>query len=118
MNFKALKILARSNRWQILYQRAKEIGTLKLFNNDSDLASDQIWMLFFLEMFSGLYLDLAMKEKNISEEVIKDDLRVEAYLLWKKEKKDKKSGEGSTDTITNKNLSGIPSVVFKRKPKK
>ena len=114
MNFKALKKLARSNRWQILYQRAKEIGTLKLFNNDSDLASDQIWMLYFLEMFSGLYLDLAMKEENISEEVIQDDIRSEAYLLWKKEKKDKKS---PTDNTIKKNLSGIPSIQFKRRVK-
>ena len=116
MNFKALKRIARSNKYQILYQRAKEIGTLKLFDNDTDLTNVQIWMLFFLEQYSGLYLDLAMKEDNISEEVIKDDLRVEGYLLWKKTKKDKKSGN-ELDSKLKENLSGLPSIVFKRKPK-
>lgn len=116
MNFKALKKLARSNRWQILYQRAKEIGTLKLFNNDTDLASDQVWMLYFLEQYSQLYLDLAMKEENISEEVINDPIRTEAYLLWKRLKKEKKENN-STDNVLKENLTGIHSIRFKRKVK-
>lgn len=116
MNFKLLKKLARSNRWQILYNRAKELGSLRLFKNDMDLTNIQIWMLYFLEMFSSLYTDLAMNEKYISESVIEDDLRCEAYLLYRKEKSKKEKNKKFTDkenkTVTPSN---IPGVQFLRK---
>jgi len=119
MNFKLLKRLARSNRWQILFQRAKELGTLKLFDNAGDLSNVQIWMLYFLQQYEILYTDLAAKEENISEDVINDPIRTEAYLLWKKtiRDKEKKSGNEDTDNTIKKNLSGIPSVIFKRRVK-
>jgi len=76
-------------------------------------------MLHFLQQYEQLYTDLAMKEENISEDVINDTIRTEAYLLWKKTMRDKekKSGNKDTDNTIKKNLSGIPSIVFKRRVK-
>jgi len=115
MNFKILKKLARSNEWQLLYSRAKELGTLRLFKNDTDLTKAQIWMLYLLEMFSSLYLDLAMKENYISEEVIEDDLRCEAYLLYRKGKKSEEKFNGYKDKNKRVTPSDIPGVQFIRK---
>lgn len=109
MNFKILKQLARSNKYQMLYSRAKELS-LKLFNNDTDLTTIQIWFLYWLEVYSSLYIDLARKEEFISEEVIEDDLRTEAYLLWRNEKSKKKSQDKKNIRVNNSN---IPTVLFR-----
>ena len=118
MNFKILKKIARSNRWQVLYNRAKDLGTLRLFRNDMDLTKVQVWMLYLLEMFSSLYADLSMNEEYISEEVIKDDLRCEAYLLYRREKNKKDKHKKYTDKESKKvTPSNIPGVRFMRKVK-
>ena len=117
MNHKLLKKLARSNKWQILYNRAKELGTLRLFKNDIDLAKGQIWMLYYLEMYSSLFTDLAMNEDFISEDVIEDDLRTEAYLLYRKDKNKKENKKKYTDKDEKITPRDIPGVQFMRKVK-
>lgn len=115
MNFKLLQKLSRSNKWQILYNRAKELGTLRLFKNDIDLTKIQIWMLYFLEMYSSLYTDLAMNEDYISEDVIEDDLRCEAYLLYRKEKSKKENKRKFIGKDKKVTPSDIPGVQFLKK---
>jgi len=115
MNYKLLKKLARSNKWQVLYNRAKELGTLRLFKNDIDLTKIQIWMLYFLEMYSSLYTDLAMNEEYIDEDVIEDDLRCEAYLLYRKEKSKKENKKKFIDKDEKITPSDIPAVQFLKK---
>jgi len=75
MNLRILRNLAKSDRWQIIYNRAKELGTIKLFDNDSDLTKAQILFLYYLELYSSLYRDLASHEPYISEAVIDDEIR-------------------------------------------
>ncbi len=111
MNVTVLKKIAKSDYWQVIYNRAKEIGTLKLFNNDSDLSGIQVFFLYLLQMYNILYQDLAEKRDYISEEVIEDDIRTEAYLLLRKElrdKKRKKNNKREVDTSGNAN-----SVIFR-----
>ena len=115
MNYKLLKKLARSNKWQVLYNRAKELGTLRLFKNDIDLTKIQIWTLYFLEMYSSLYTDLAMNEDFISEDVIEDDLRTEAYLLYRKEKSKKENKNKFRDKDERVTPADIPGVRFLKK---
>ena len=115
MNYKLLKKLTRSSKWQVLYNRAKELGTLRLFKNDIDLTKVQIWMLYFLEMYNSLYMDLAMNEEYISEEVISDDLRCEAYLLYKKVKNKKGNKQKSMDKDEKITPHDIPAVQFLKK---
>ena len=113
MNLQILKKLARSNEQQILYNRAKEIN-INLFNNVSDLSKVQIWYLYFLEMYHILYQDLNIGEDFITEEVIKDDIRTEAYLLIRKEKQEKKESSSTNRRVID-STSGLGSVIFKRK---
>jgi len=115
MNYRLLKKLARSNKWQVLYNRAKELGTLRLFKNDMDLTKIQIWILYFLEMYSSLYTDLAMNEDFIDEDVIEDDLRCEAYLLYRKEKSKKENKRKFTDKNEKVTPHDIPAVQFLKK---
>ena len=122
MNHKLLKKLARSAKWQLLYNKAKELGySIRLFNNIIDFGNHQIWYLYYLELYSSLYMDLSMGEEYIDEDVIKDDLRCEAYLLYRNEKKKNenlksKSLDKNKEQI--KNSGGLPRVIFKRRVNK
>ena len=111
MNLVALKKIAKSDSWQILYHRAKEIGTLKLFHNASDLSGVQIFFLYLLEMYTILYQDLSEGRDYISEEEINDDIRTEAYLLLRKDKKQKKNPKKREAKSSEEN----PSVIFREK---
>jgi len=119
MNQKALRKLAKSDRFQILYNRAKELGTLKLFNNVSDLTKIQIFFIYYLELYSSLYRDLNAKEPYISEDVIDDDIRVDAYILWRRTLKHKE--KNITKSKSNKKEiysdSSIPTLLFNKKGK-
>ncbi len=108
-----LRKLARSHQWQSLYVRCKDIGTLKLFTNDSDLSETQRHFLMWLEVYNSLYMDLRMEEDFISNDVIEDDIRCEAYLLYKSKKRDTKKEEKENKKV---DTSGDGhSVIFKRK---
>lgn len=111
-NFNAIRTLARSNYWQIIYARSKEYNGIKLFDNDSNFTPLQISFLQWLETYSCLDMDISIKEKNISQEVINDDVRCDAYLYWRsikdKNKDEKKSQEGYEAPPD------VPSVMFKR----
>lgn len=85
-----LRKLARSEKWLTLYVRAKEMDGIKLFKNERDFTPLQIRFLRWLEIYHSLYIDLAMKEPYISEEIIEDDIYCDAYLLWKSKNEDKK----------------------------
>ena len=92
-----LRKLARTPRWQIVYNRGKEIN-LNLFENTSDFSQIQIMFLNYLEHISSLYLDLAMGEELLSEEVINDWIRADAYLLYKRNKKSEEKLVGANKT--------------------
>lgn len=120
MNHEALQILARSVEWQSIYARAKDIGNLQLFNNNKEFTKAQIWMLYYLEVYYSLYSDLNMGEDWISEEVIKDTLRTEAYLLMKNEERKKRNKSSNKDDKKSMETSsgGLPSIKFVSREKK
>lgn len=111
-----LRKIARRDLDQIIYVRAKELN-IKLFKNNYNLSKTQVQYLYWLEVYNGLYTDLAMGEDYMYEDLIDDDLRCEAYLLLRgKLRKDKKYKE-RLDKEINKNETGIPTIIFKNKGK-
>lgn len=119
MNQKTMRKLARSDKYQMLYNRAKEIGTLRLFQNDFDLTKAQTFFIYYLELYSSLYKDLSSKEPYITEGVIDDDIRTDAYLLWRrkfkyKEEKESKNKKGKRQINPG---SEIPTLLFNKKGK-
>lgn len=111
MNLEILRKLAKSDRFQAIYHRAKNSGMIKLFKNNYDLSRIQEWFLHYLEIYNLLYKDLVNGEKYISEEVIQNDIRTDAYLLLKS-----KSNPNQKTKKREITTSGdVPSVIFKRK---
>jgi len=91
MNYDTLiRKLARSEYWQTLYSTAKEIGTIRLFDNDSNYSSLQSLFLYWLRVYNLLYTELAQKEwKFLDEDVINNDIRCDAFLHWRNIEKEK-----------------------------
>ena len=113
MIFDTLQNLCKSSEYQILYHRAKDIGSLHLFENNRDLSKLQILYLYYLELFAVLFQDLNMQEKYISEEVINDPIRREAYLLYRREKRNKPDENAGDKHIDSSHGEG--SVIFRKK---
>ena len=80
--------LARSSYWQHMYLASQENG-IKLFHNDTDLSGVQTLFLYWLGIYSMLYTDLANKEQFLTENVIKDSVRTDAYLVYKRKNQEK-----------------------------
>ena len=109
MDIKILRKLARSYSYQTQYNYAKELGNYNFFKNNGDLSAVQILFLNLLSTYNSLYMDLALKKDHISEEIINDDLRCEAYLLLKKQM-DKKG-----DKVERESSHSNGSVIFIKK---
>lgn len=88
MNFeKEIRKLARSNYWQTIYNANKENVNIQLFDNKSNLSGPQLVFLQWLQTYYSLYTDLAQKESQLlTEEVIEDDERTNAYLAYRRKK--------------------------------
>ena len=79
-----IRKLARSQYWQNLYRQSKEIGSLQLFENHSVFSGLQVLFLFWCSVYETLYVELSQKEwKYLSEDVINDDVRCDAFLYWR-----------------------------------
>jgi len=113
MNCNPLRKLARDRNWQILYNRAKEIGTVRLFNNDCDFTCLQLNFLSWLEIYSALEQDIALKKENIDMTVLEDDIRTDAYLYWRRIHEDKPTIK--TSPKKGKVVRSEGSTVFTRK---
>ena len=113
----SLRILARSVYWQNYYSQAKELNFISLFKNRTKLTKIQILFMHWLSVYSSLYQDLANEDDYISEEVILDELRCDAYLYWRRKAKDKTKKKEDTSEEASQ-LLGIPKIVFKSKSKR
>jgi hypothetical protein len=82
-DFNALRTLARSNYWQIVYSRSKEMAQVSLFENQTDFTPLQCAFFQWLEIYHSLEIDLASNKPHISREVIEDDIRCDAYLRYR-----------------------------------
>jgi hypothetical protein len=113
-----IRKLAKSHKYQTLYSRVKDINNFCLFNNSHNFSYLQCLFLDWLELYNSLYTDLAREEEHMSSEVIEDDLRAEAYLVWKTNKKtkiktsDKKLEKRNEVKITP---TDIPKIIFTEK---
>ena len=87
-----IRKLAKSNEFQTLYSTAKNINTIKLFDNNKDLSDIQLLFLHWLEIYCRLYQLLSQKEEFLSELIIEDDIYCDSFIFYKnyksKQKKD------------------------------
>ena len=79
-----IRKLARSAYYQNIYSASKDVGTVQLFDNQNNYSGLQSLFLYWLKVYDLLYTELSQKEwKYLSEEVINDDCRCDAFLYWR-----------------------------------
>jgi len=83
-----LRKLAKANYWQSLYRISKECGT-PLFINNNNFSGLQVRFLHYLQIYDMLYNELLTHEDEyLSEAVIDDFDRTDAYLIYRNKKHD------------------------------
>lgn len=84
-----IRKLARSIYWQNIYRSAKEIGSIQLFENQTNFSGLQSLFLFWLSIYETLYSELGHKEyKYLDEKVVENDIRCDAFLYWRSQTKE------------------------------
>ena len=109
-----LRKLARSVKYQNIYNVVKEIPSIQLFENTKNLSKIQLDFLYWLTVYNRLYCELAMEDsKYLTKKIIEDDFACECYLIWER-KKSKKTDKKDPKKRTIDRNSRVPSVVFIR----
>jgi hypothetical protein len=84
---KNIRKLARSSTWQNLFEVSKNNSGIRLFENDCNFSAIQLRFLYWASTYSMLYSELMTKEdKFLSEQVLLDDDRADAYLIRRNKK--------------------------------
>ena len=108
----SLRKLARSVKYQNIYNVVKEIPSIQLFENTRNLSKIQLDFIYWLTVYNRLYCDLAMNDnKYLTKKVIENDFACECYLIWER-KKSKKTDKKDLKKRTIDRNSKVPSVVF------
>jgi len=114
MNLEAnIRKIARSYYWLKLYNSSKEISSIQLFLNTNNFSGIQVLFLYWLQIYSMIWKELSESEwENLDEEVINNDIRLDAFLHWRSKqiqhqiseykrelKKSSKKGKGKGETL-------------------
>ncbi|MHA2012766.1 MAG: hypothetical protein ACTSWG_10405 [Candidatus Helarchaeota archaeon] len=79
-----IRKLARSAYWQNIYEASKKCSGVYLFKNRYNFSGIQSRFLHWLSVYSMLYEEIGKHEsKFLSESVINDDIRCDAYLYYR-----------------------------------
>jgi hypothetical protein len=104
-----IRVLAKSYYWQAVYHRCKDLpGNVELFENNKDFTNIQLRFLQYLEQISGMYQDLAMGEKLLCDQSINDELRANAYLIYRGKHREDKQVNNVNSNQSGDRLVGIP----------
>jgi len=116
--YTVMRKMAKSNKYQLLYNQYKETG-IRIFENEHYLTDFQITFLQYLTFYSSLYSDIYMGE--VSDIVLEDDIYEEAYVYYKQKAGKEKSKErkkayrtSSKSPISKKATTSNTHIVFSR----
>jgi hypothetical protein len=89
-----VRALARSWRYQTLFSSGNKINAT-LFINNGNYTKLQIAFLQWLGIYENLYEELSSptNDGHLTEHVIKDEYRTDAYLVWRKKENERRAKE-------------------------
>lgn len=89
-----LRKMARSTYWQEIYNASKMCSGINLFKNTYNFSGIQKLFLYYLRLYNMLYDELhEMRWHNLTEDVIKDDDRLDAFLYYRRKQQEKELRE-------------------------
>ena len=93
--YEIVRKLAKTSKAQNLFYNSKNISSIHLFENTSELSDLQQLYLSYLSFYHDIYCDIQLKK--IEDIILTDEIYENAYARWKSEhsdvsspKKDKK----------------------------
>ena len=105
-----IRKLAKKVESQNVFSACKEISSLQLFENRTDLTKIQQIYLSYLFFYSNIFTDIALKKVN--ENVLNYEIDEDAYNYYVKNKKE------DDNSNTNTNDPNSIKLVFKQNKKK
>jgi len=90
-----LRELAKSMQYQNIFSVTKDLKSINLFKNNSDLTNIQMTFLNYLYIYDSLYNDIS--RKKVSKYIMNDDIFVDSYLLWIRNKPEEKEDNNSNE---------------------
>jgi len=95
--YSILRKFAKSIRAQNLFFATKEISSIHLFRNNSDLSNLQ--EIFLTWLYNYDYINRDIETEKISKHVLDNDLYTDAYLIWKNNKKSKQKNDKKLNAL-------------------
>jgi len=84
-----LRRMAKNSYYQNLYDMFKSGSHIQMFDNTCNFSSVQVRFLYWLSIYHLLYEDLMKHEDDLlTQAVIDDNDRVDAYLIYRNKKHD------------------------------
>ncbi len=84
-----IRKLAKLNYWQNIYSASKKCSGIQLFENNFNYSGLQTRFLYWLSVYDMLFSELATHEdKLLTFEVLDDNDRTDAYLIYRNKKHD------------------------------
>ena len=108
--YKSLFELSKSVKMQNLFQAAKDLHHIRLFENETDLSNIQSLFLSYLYTINDVNKDIIIDK--ISPKVLDNELFLDSYLLYKKENRKK---EDQKDKKRDLSLVAGKQIKFKNK---
>ena len=104
--YNSIRNLAQTTRAQNFFIAAKEISSIRLFENTFDFSKAQEFYLNWLYNYDAIYRDIIIEK--ISKHVTENEIYTDAYLLWKRDNKNKKdklsNKQNDVNLITSKKI--------------
>lgn len=112
-----IRELAKSPYWQEIYNTSKSCSNIQIFDNMNNFSGIQYLFLYWLRVYNMLYEEFYQMEwYNLDEKVIKDDIRCDAFLYYRRKEQEKKLRKMKKEGRKN-NKSGMMKIFTGAKNK-
>ncbi len=105
-----IRFLARKNYFQEIYSSSQKCSGIQLFENTNNFSGIQYLMLYWIRVYQMLYNELfSLEWENLDEEVIKDNIRCDAFLFYRRKEQEKRIRKNQREEKkSNKKGNGVP----------
>lgn len=85
-----IRLLAQKNYWQEIFSSSQKCSGITLFENSNNFSGIQYLFIYWLRVYNMLYNELySLEWENLDKEVIKDNIRCDAFLYWRTKEQEK-----------------------------
>ena len=105
-----IRILAKKQYYQEIYSSSQKCSGIQLFENTSNFSGIQYLFIYWIRVYQMLYNELySLEWENLDEEVIKNDIRCNAFLYYRRKEQEKRIRKNQREEKkVNRKGNGIP----------